>query len=44
MDFAVLVDHRIKVKEGEKLDKYLDLIREMKKIEKHEGDVDPARS
>ena len=27
MDFAVLADHRIKLKESEKKDKYLDLVR-----------------
>ena len=32
MDFAVLADHRVKLKESEKRDKYLDLARELKKI------------
>ena len=32
MDFAVLVDHWIKMKECEKKDKYLDLARELKKL------------
>ena len=32
VDFAVLVDHRIKLKECEKRDKYLDLARELKKL------------
>ena len=32
MDFAVLVDHRVKLKESEKKDKYLDLARELKKL------------
>ena len=32
MDFAVLVDHRVKLKESEKKDKYLDLTRELKKL------------
>ena len=32
VDFAVLVDHRIKLKECEKKDKYLDLARELKKL------------
>ena len=32
MDSAVLVDHRIKLKEWEKNDKYLDLARELKKL------------
>ena len=31
MDFAVPADHRIKLKECEKKDKYLDLTRELKK-------------
>ena len=31
MDFAVPVDHRIKRKESEKKEKYLDLARELKK-------------
>ena len=31
MDFAILVDHRIKLKECKKRDKYLDLAREQKK-------------
>ena len=32
VDFAVPVDHRIKLKECEKKDKYLDLARELKKL------------
>ena len=32
MDFAVTVDHRVKLKESEKKDIYLDLARELKKI------------
>ena len=32
VDFAVLGDHRIKLKECEKKDKYLDLVRELKKL------------
>ena len=32
VDFAVLVDHRINLKEYEKKDKYLDLVRELKKL------------
>ena len=32
MDFAVRADHRVKVKESEKKDKYLDLARELKKL------------
>ena len=37
MDFAVPADHRVKLKESEKKDKYLDLARELKKTEKHES-------
>ena len=32
MDFAVPGDHRVKLKENEKKDKYLDLARELKKL------------
>ena len=32
VDFAVSADHRIKLKESEKRDKYLDLARELKKL------------
>ena len=32
VDFAVPADHRIKLKECEKSDKYLDLARELKKL------------
>ena len=32
MDFAVPTDHRIKLKECEKKDKYLDLVRELKTL------------
>ena len=32
MVFAVSADHRIKPKESEKIDKYLDLARELKKL------------
>ena len=31
VDFAVPADHRVKLKENEKKDKYLDLARELKK-------------
>ena len=31
MDFAVLADHRVKLKESEKKEKYLDLAREINK-------------
>ena len=36
--FAVPADHRIKLKECEKKDKYLDLTRELKKTVEHAGD------
>ena len=39
MDFVIPVDHRVKLKENEKKDKYLDLARELKKKE-HESDGD----
>ena len=32
MDFAVPADHRVKLKESEKKDKYFDLAREFKKL------------
>ena len=32
VDFAVPADHRIKLKESEKKDKYLDFARELKKL------------
>ena len=32
VDFAIPVDHRIKLKKCEKRDKYLDLVRELKKL------------
>ena len=38
VDFAVPADHRIKLKECKKKDKYFDLATEMKKTVEHEGD------
>ena len=38
VDFAVPADHRIKLKECEKRDKYIDLARELKKTREYEGD------
>ena len=38
VDFAVPADRRIKLKEREKTDKYLDLAREWKKTMENEGD------
>ena len=32
VDFAILANHRLKLKENEKKDKYLDLARELKKL------------
>ena len=32
VDFAVSADHRLKLKESEKMDKYLDFARELKKL------------
>ena len=32
VDFAILADYRVKLKESEKRDKYLDLARELKKL------------
>ena len=39
MELAVPDDHRVKVKENEKKDKYLDLAWELKKNVEHESDV-----
>ena len=38
VDLAVPADHRIKLKESEERDKYLDLARELEKTMEHEGD------
>ena len=35
MNFAVPVDHRVKLKESEKKDKYVDFARELKKTVEH---------
>ena len=32
MDFGVPVDHKVKLKEGEKRDKYCDFARELKEL------------
>ena len=42
MDFAVLADHKIKLKESEKRGKYLDIVRELKKTSEHESDSDTS--
>ena len=39
MDFAVPADHRVKLKENEKKDKYLDLAKERKITVEYESDV-----
>ena len=39
VDFAIQADHRVK-KICEKIDKYLDLARELKKTVEHESDDD----
>ena len=38
VDFAVPADHRLKLKESEKKNKYLDLARELKKTIEHKVD------
>ena len=38
VDFAIPANHRMKLKEREKKDKYLDLAGELKKTMEHEGD------
>ena len=38
MDFAILADHGMKIKESEKLNKYLDLARNLIKL--YQGDSD----
>ena len=40
VDLAIPADHRVKLKESEKRDKYLDLAIELKKTMEHEGDSD----
>ena len=44
MDFVLPVNHKVKIKENKKIDKYLDLTRELKKVMKHEGDSDSSHS
>ena len=44
VDFAVPMDHRVKIKEFEKIDKYLDLARELKKQwNMSDGDISCSR-
>ena len=40
---AVLANHRVKMKEDEKIDKYADLTRELKKAMEQESDGDTNR-
>ena len=40
-DFAVPADHRINLKECEKKDEYLDLARELKKLQNMKGTIVP---
>ena len=40
VDFAVLADHRVKLKESKKKDKYLDFARALKKTVEHENSRD----
>ena len=42
VNFAVTTDHKMKLKESEKRDKYHNLARELKKTLKHEGDGDTS--
>ena len=41
VDFAILADHRIKLKECEKRDKYLDLAWELKKLWNRKVKIEP---
>ena len=41
-EFIVLADHRLKLKESEKIDKYLDFAKELKKTVKHKSDSDTS--
>ena len=43
MDFAIITDHRLKIKESRKTNKFLDLCRKLKTME-HEGDSDTSCS
>ena len=43
LDFAVLADHKIKLRESEKKDKYLDLARELKKLWNMDVTIIPIR-
>ena len=39
VDFAIPADHRVKLKENEKKNKYLDIAKELKKTMEHESDI-----
>ena len=39
VDFAIVADNKFKLKESKKLNKYLDLTREIEKVIEHEGDI-----
>ena len=41
MGVTVATNHRMKVKKDEKLDDYMNLAREQKKLIEHEGDGEP---
>ena len=40
VDFSIPADHRTKLKEGEKRNKYVDLARELKQTKEHERNID----
>ena len=40
VNFAIPAENRVKIKESEKIDKYLNLARELKKTVEHEDDTD----
>ena len=44
LDFAVSADHKIKVKEGRKLDKFLDLAQKADKAVEYRGKYDTNHS
>ena len=44
VDFTALSDHRVKLKDSEKRDKYLDPTRELKRTLEHKGDGDTNRN
>ena len=44
MNFTVPTDYRLKLKESEKRDKYLELGRVLKKAREHQSDGDASRN